>query len=374
MQAPAPVAIVAALRAYDPGHDLARLRQQGGDLPLIELGSNENAFGAGAAALAVIRGASRDTVRRYPDPRGGELLHALSAHHAIDPACIALGNGSHELLMLLAQAFAAAGSEVLYSQFGFAVYAIAAASAGAQGTSAAALPQDHPVAPRGHDLEAMAAALTPATRLVYLANPNNPTGTAFSVEAFEQWMRRVPPQVLVVVDEAYVEYADDPDIASVRPLLEVFPNLALTRTFSKIHGLAGLRIGYLLAHPRVTATIDRLRETFNTSAVAQAAAVAALADLEHLERSRRGNLIQRQRLTAELRQLGLFVPDSAGNFVLADFTNAGRSANEVETALLKANVVVRPMAGYGLTECLRITVGTEPEQERLLAAMASALA
>lgn len=374
MALPAPVPIVAALQAYDPGHDLARLRRAAGATALIELGSNENALGAGAAALAVIRDASGDEVRRYPDPRGGELRHALSTHHAIDAACIALGNGSHELLMLLAQAFAGPGIDVVHAEYGFAVYSIAAASVGARAICVPALPVDRAEAPRGHDLDAMAAAITPVTRLVYLANPNNPTGTVFGRDAFETWMNRVPPHVLVVVDEAYVEYADAPDAASVRPLLDAFPNLAVTRTFSKIHGLAGLRIGYLLADAAVVGAIDRLRETFNTSALAQAAAVAALSDREHVERSRAHNRIQRQALTEALREFGLSVPDSAGNFVLADFTGAARTVPEVEDQLLEAGVVVRPMVGYGLPQCLRITVGTAPEQARLLEAMKHALA
>ena len=365
---------MAALAAYDPGHDLAALRGSAGPRGLVELGSNENAFGPCEAALALVRASGAEAVLRYPDPHCHELKAALAGHLRVASADTIVGNGSHELLMLFAQAYAGSGDEVVYSQFGFAVYAIAASSVGATGVAVPALPPQHDTSPRGHDLEGFAAALTARTRLVYLANPNNPTGTVFPVDAFARFMKRVPAGVLVVVDEAYVEYAQHPATASVLSLRERFANLVVTRTFSKIHALAGLRIGYAVAHPGVVATLDRLRETFNINAPAQRAAIAALADCRHVETCRVRNLCQRAELTASLRGLGLQVPESHGNFVLAGFNGGPEQAAQVEQSLLGQGVVVRPMRGYGLPQCLRITVGTEPEQARLIEALRVALA
>ena len=371
---PLPTPSVAALAAYDPGHDLATLRGTAGPRGLVELGSNENAFGPCEAALAILRDSSAADLLRYPDPHCHFLKAALANHHGVVATEVVVGNGSHELLMLLAQAYAGTGDEVLYSQFGFAVYAVAANSVGATGVTAPALPAEHDTAPRGHDLEALAAALSSRTRLVYLANPNNPTGTAFAVHTFAKFMAAVPAHVLVVVDEAYIEYADYPAAASVTACREDFANLVVTRTFSKIHALAGLRIGYAIAHPGVVATLDRLRETFNINAPAQSAAMAALADAAHVDACRIRNRHQRQALAAALRGLGLHVPDSHGNFVLVDFGGGARQAAQVEQSLLDQGVVVRPMRGYGLAQCLRITVGTETEQSRLLEALRVALA
>lgn len=370
---PSPTASVAALAAYDPGHDLAALRGSAGPRGLVELGSNENAFGPCEAALAIVRGSSAEDVLRYPDPHCHALKAALAGHHGVASTDIVVGNGSHELLMLVAQAYAGTGDEVIYSQFGFAVYAIAASSVGATGVAVPALSAGHGLAPRGHDLEAFASALSPRTRLVYLANPNNPTGTAFAADAFASFMAHVDSRVLVVVDEAYVEYAHDPGTASVLALRKRFANLVVARTFSKIHALAGLRVGYAIADPGVVATLDRLRETFNINALAQRAAMAALADTAHVETCRVRNLRQRIALTASLRGLGLQVPDSHGNFVLVEFSGSRRNAAQVEQSLLGQGVVVRPTRGYGLPQCLRITVGTEAEQARLVEALRVAL-
>lgn len=370
---PSPTPSVAALAAYDPGHDLAALRAAAGPCGLVELGSNENAFGPCEAALAIVRGSSAVDLLRYPDPHCHALKAAIADHHAVGRTGILVGNGSHELLMLLAQAYAGKGDDVLYSQFGFAVYAIAASSVGATGVAVPALPAQHGTAPRGHDLGAFAAALSPRTRLVYLANPNNPTGTAFAADEFAIFMTRVPSSVLVVVDEAYVEYADDPPGASVLALCGRFANLVVSRTFSKIHALAGLRVGYAIADPGVVATLDRLRETFNVNAPAQSAAMAALADSAHVESCRVRNLRQRVALTASLRALGLGAPDSHGNFVLVEFSGGAAQAAHVEQSLLARGVVVRPMRGYGLPQCLRITVGTEAQQARCIEALRMAL-
>src|SRR5690606_20335042 len=237
---------VRGLRAYDPGHDLVALRRAAAN-GLVELGSNENPYGPGPRALAAAAGALRD-LHRYPDPQGNGLKRALAATHGVAASQLVLGNGSHELLMQLAQAFAGPGVDVVASRFGFAVYAIAARAVGARLRVAPALPREDAM-PRGHDLRAIAAAITPATRLVYLANPNNPTGTWYPHDAFAAFMSSVPDHAVVVVDEAYAETADAPDFGSALPLLAAHRNLVVTRTFSKAHALAGLRVGYAVAHP-----------------------------------------------------------------------------------------------------------------------------
>ena len=354
------------LRAYDPGHDLVALRRRFQE-HLVELGSNENPHGASPAARAAMLDVMHD-LHRYPDPLGGDLKRALAARHGLPVARFLLGNGSHELLMQFAQVFAGPGQEVIASQFGFAVYALAAQAAGATLRVATALPRGHAMA-HGHDLDAFAAALTPATRLVYLANPNNPTGTWFDADALAAFMRRVPTNVLVVVDEAYAEFVDAPGHASALLLLDAHPNLIVTRTFSKAYALAGLRVGYAVAHPGLIAVMERVSESFNVNMVGLAAATAALDDEAHLQSSLARNAEQRAMLAEGLRQRGWFVYPSQTNFLLVEF---GERTPSVEAALLEQGVVVRPMAGYGLPECLRITVGNADENLRLLAALDAA--
>ena len=354
-----------ALRAYDPGHDLPALRRRFGDV-LAELGSNENPLGPSPLALAAIR----DTIPelfRYPDPKGGALKAALARHLGVDAAQITLGNGSHELLMLIAQCFADATTSVMFSEFGFAVFPIAAAAAGAIPIRVPALARDHAAMPLGHDLGAMAAALRPDTRIVYLANPNNPTGTWFGDAELAVFLARVPPTALVVVDEAYHEFVDDPGLTSALGLLKVFPNLIVTRTFSKAYALAGLRVGYAVSSPHVAAVLERLRESFNVNILALAAATAALGDQGHVARAKAFNLAERAWLAAQLENRGLRVLPSQANFVLVDFA---RDAAAIEQALFGHGVIVRPVGGYGLHEFLRISVGSRAENERLLEALA----
>ena len=362
-------AATARLRAYDPGHDLPALREQYGER-LIELGSNETSIGASPQVATAIAAALPD-IYRYPDPKGGALKRALAAQLDVDPAQIALGNGSHELLMLLAQCFADANTSVVYSQYGFAVFAIGTAAAGAQAICVPALPADHATAPLGHDLDAMAAAVRPDTRLLYVANPNNPTGTWFDDAALDRFLDRLPPHLLVVVDEAYAEYVTAPGASSaVRLLRKGAPhrdNLVVTRTFSKAYALAGLRVGYAVGSVGAIAVIERLRESFNVNSLALVAAEAALADTAHAQRIRDCTAAEREWLAERLRERGLRVFPSQTNFLLVDF---GRDAREIEAQLFRHAVVVRPMAGYGLPTCLRISIGTRAESERLLEALA----
>ncbi len=352
---------VRRLRAYDPGHDLVALRRRFGAGGLVELGSNENPYGPSPRAREAALAALTD-VHRYPDPLGGDLKRALAAAHGVAEAQILLGNGSHELLMQFAQVFAGPGSGVVASQYGFAVYALAAQAAGSEFVAAPAYEREHAM-PRGHDLDAIAAAATHSTRLIYLANPNNPTGTWFGADALKALLARVPDTTLVVVDEAYAEMADAPDYASALPLLAGHPNLIVTRTFSKAYALAGLRIGYAVAHPELIAVMERVRESFNVNALGLAAAEAALGDAEHLRTTRESNARERAALAAALNERGIACAPSQTNFLLAEF---GADSIALERELVARGAVLRPMAGYGLSECLRITVGDADENARLL--------
>jgi histidinol-phosphate aminotransferase len=359
---------VQGLKAYDPGHDLVAFRRHWGEANLVELGSNENPYGPSPQARAAILG-QLDALHRYPDPLGADLKRALADRHGVDPRQILLGNGSHELLMQLAQVFAGPGDDVVFSRYGFAVFALATQAAGANRVVVGALPEDHPQMPLGHDLDAIGASITAATKLVYLANPNNPTGTWFGREAFARFMAKVPDDVIVVMDEAYAEMADadaDADAATALPLLPAYSNLVLTRTFSKAYGLAGLRVGYLIGAPGLVAVMERLRESFNVNGPALAACEAALGDLDHLRHSCAHNAEQRAALAQALEQRGLRVYPSQTNFLLVRF---GPDTTRIEADLTARGVVLRPMGGYGLPECLRITVGNVDENRRLLAAL-----
>jgi histidinol-phosphate aminotransferase len=352
------------LRAYDPGHDIVALRRKFVDAGLLELGSNENSLGASPLACAAFLAAAAE-LHRYPDPLGTDLKAALAAHLSLDSAQILLGNGSHELLMMLAQVFAGPSAGVVASEFGFAVYAIAAQAAGAEFSRVAAMPEDAAM-PRGHDLAAIAASISDASRLVYLANPNNPTGTWFSTADLDGFLSRLKPEVLVVVDEAYLEYVDDPALVSAINLLPKYPNLVVTRTFSKAYGLAGLRVGYACAHPELLKVLERVRESFNVNGAGLLACAAAVSDQQHLQAIRVGNASERQWFASQLRQRGLGVAPSQTNFLLADF---GRPAAAIESALVHAGVVLRPMVGYGLPTCLRITVSKRAENLQMLKAL-----
>jgi histidinol-phosphate aminotransferase len=353
-----------ALRAYDPGHDLPTLRARFGE-QLAELGSNETVLGPSPHALAAIVDALAE-VLRYPDPQGGALKRALAGHWNVEPSRFALGNGSHELLMLLAQCFADPSTSIVYSEFGFAVFPIATAAVGASPIRVAALPADHASAPLGHDLDAMAAAIQADTRLVYLANPNNPTGTWFTESALEIFLGKVPQTCLVIVDEAYQEFVDAPGVGTAIRMLDRYPNLVVTRTFSKAYALAGLRIGYLIADASVVDVLERLRESFNVNGLAQVAALAALADAQHLETVCRWTRTERQWLSAELSSRGYRVLPSQTNFILVKLSG---DAGPLERHLFERGVIVRPMGGYGLGHTVRISLGTRAENERLLAAL-----
>ncbi len=357
--------IAARLRAYDPGHDLASLRRRFG-LQLAELGANENPYGPGPAACEAMRRAM-EGASRYPDPRAAALREAVAAHLHVDGSQLVFGNGSHELLMLLAQCFASPRQSVLFSRYGFAVFALAAAAAGAPSVCVEARPASDAKAPFGHDLVAIRQAITPDVRLVYLANPNNPTGTWFDHAELASFLESVPEDVLVVVDEAYAEYFEHAGGVSAIGLRSRFANLIVTRTFSKAHALAGLRVGYLLADESVCQVLEGLRESFNVGVIAQAAACASFDDREWLTESLLKNHFERERLASELARLGYPSLPSRTNFLLLD---CGADAGPVEARLFEAGVITRPMGGYGLAGHLRVSVGNHEENSRLLEVLA----
>jgi len=357
-------AATAKLRAYDPGHDLPALRSRFG-AALAELGSNENPLGPSPRALKAMRAALGEAFR-YPDPRGMSLKRALARHLAVDVERVALGNGSHELLMLLAQCFADAKHSIVFSQFGFAVFPIATAASGARAIRVPALSRSHRSAPYGHDLDAMAKAVRANTRIVYLANPNNPTGTWFDDAALAAFLDKVPRNVMVVVDEAYHEYVEAPGLTTALGFADQHANLVVTRTFSKAYGMAGVRVGYLVAHQDVVAMLERLRESFNVNNVALAGAAAALADRPWLAKARAFNRAEREWLREELLERGYRCLPSQTNFLLCVLP---RDAAKLEHHLFERGVIVRPMGGYGLPRTLRISVGNRAENRRLLRAL-----
>ncbi len=354
---------VRALAPYEPGKPISELRREYGVSDVIKLASNESPLGPSPKALAAAREAVAE-VHRYPDGNAFELKARLAAQHGVAPECITLGNGSNDVLALIAQAFLGPDRESVFSRHAFAVYPIVTQAAGAVARVAPALGGDSGQ-PHGHDLAAMQSLIGERTRVVFVANPNNPTGTWVGEGALRRFIEQVPTDVLVVVDEAYFEYARalSDDIPDASRWLDEFPNLIVSRTFSKAYGLAGLRVGYALGHPDVADLLNRVRQPFNCNAVAQAAALAALDDAAHLERSIALNTEQLRLMEQELQRMGLAALPSAGNFLCFDVGGGAQSVNE---GLLRAGVIVRPVGGYELPGYLRVSVGLPEENRRFL--------
>jgi histidinol-phosphate aminotransferase len=359
---------VLGLNPYVPGKPLTELEREYGIADSVKLASNENPLGpspqAVAAATAALAG-----VRLYPDGNGHELRQALARFHRVAPECITLGNGSNDVLVMLAEAFLTPAVEAVYSEYCFAVYPLVVQATGATAKVARALPRDSAM-PLGHDLTALGSAVTERTRVVFIANPNNPTGTWLDGPELKRFIVSLPQTTLVVVDEAYCDYGRVMGCADASVWLAEFSNLIVARTFSKAYALAGLRVGYGLSHPDVADLLNRVRQPFNVNGVSLAAASAALADRAHVEAVAALNRSGIERLTQGCRALGAFVVPSAANFILVDL---GRPAGPIYESLLRAGVIVRPMGGYGLPNCLRITTGTRAQDERCLSALRAAL-
>jgi histidinol-phosphate aminotransferase len=359
---------VRTLAPYVPGKPIEELEREYGVHDIIKLASNENPLGPGRLARAAIATASQE-IGLYPDGGGFALKQALARKHGCELECITLGNGSNDVLVMLAEAFLAPDVEAVFSQFAFAVYPIAVQAAGATARVATAYPPAHPMA-LGHDLDAMRRLVNERTRLVFVANPNNPTGTWVDTEALRAFIASLPQTTLVVVDEAYIEYVEDPAFADASRWLDEFPHMVVTRTFSKAYGLAGLRVGYALSHPAVAALLNRVRQAFNVNSIALAAARAALDDVEHLQRSVEMNRSGMSQLEQGLDAIGVRRFPSKGNFILID---CGKPAAPIYESMLRQGVIVRPVGAYQLPTHLRLTIGTQAQNERLLAALRRAL-
>ncbi|GGO82661.1 histidinol-phosphate aminotransferase 2 [Marinobacterium nitratireducens] len=353
---------VQGLEPYVPGKPAQELERELGLSQVVKLASNENPLGPSRVALAAAQQALSQ-LHLYPDASGYRFKQALQRVLGLAPEHLTLGNGSNDVLELLARTFVRPGDEVIYSQYAFLVYPIVTRASGA---TAVVTPAHN----WGHDLDAMLAAVTERTRLIFIANPNNPTGTWLDETALTAFLDALPEQVIVVLDEAYTEYVREPGFPDGLELLRRYRNLVVTRTFSKAYGLAGLRVGYAAADLQITDLLNRVRQPFNVSVPALAAAEAVLDDHDYLARTRDCNSAGMAQLTEGLRRLGLdFIP-SAGNFVAFD---CGRPAAPVYQQLLERGVILRPVANYAMPNHLRATIGLAAENERCLEALAEVL-
>jgi histidinol-phosphate aminotransferase len=351
------------LPVYQPGRPIEEVARELGLAAegIIKLASNENPLGPSPLGVAAMRQALRRT-NLYPDGNAFHLKQKLASKLGVTASNLVLGNGSNEIIEMIGHALLASGAEVVVSQYCFAVYPIVTALFGAKLVTV-------PAKKFGHDLEAMLAALTPNTRVVFVANPNNPTGTTVGREDLARFVQAVPDNVLLAMDEAYIEFLEEPiDLLSeIRNGSRT--NLILMRTFSKIYGLAGLRIGYGIGHPDFVAALEKIRQPFNINSVAQAGALAALDDARHIERTRKTNSRGLRLYARTFRRLGLeFIPSSA-NFILVRVGDGQRVFEELQ----KRGVIVRPMGGYQLPEWVRISVGTTRENQRCIEALTAVL-
>ncbi len=356
------VAGVAHLKPYVPGKPVAELERELGISDSVKLASNENPLGCSPLALQAINGELQG-IGRYPDGGGFDLHSALAAKHGVDASCITLGNGSNDVLDMIARVFLGPGKESLFSQHAFAVYPISSQAVGA----------DLKIAPAkdyGHDLDAMAGMISERTGVIWIANPNNPTGNWLGSGELRAFIESVPAEVILVVDEAYIEYVDEPDYPDTSTWLQDFPNLIVTRTFSKAYGLASLRVGYGLSHPDVADLLNRVRQPFNVNSMALAAARSALDDQDFIRRAVDINRQGMSQLKQGFDDMGLDYIPSVGNFITVDVNRPG---SEVDQALLREGCIVRPVTGYGLPNHLRVSIGLPEENERLLTAMKKVL-
>jgi histidinol-phosphate aminotransferase len=359
---------VRALRPYEPGKPVDELAREYGVSEAIKLASNENPLGPSSLALAAVEN-ELGKLARYPDGNGFTLKQSLAAMHGVDADQITLGNGSNDILELLTRAFVTPADEVMFYRHAFAVYPIVTQAVGATAVIVDACMDEGRGQWYGHDLAAMAEAITDRTRLVFVANPNNPTGTWLEAAELETFVQSLPSHVIVVVDEAYFEYARDlvgdsyPDTSG---WITRYDNLVVTRTFSKLYGLAGLRVGYAISHPGVADLLNRVRQPFNVNSLALAGAVAALSDTDHVTRSLQVNRDGLAFLQQAFDRMGLRWLATAANFISVQLPRPGR---EIYQQLLQSGVITRPVDNYAMPDFLRITVGTGAENQRFVEAL-----
>ncbi|CAN7236715.1 histidinol-phosphate transaminase [Cupriavidus necator] len=359
---------VRAISPYVAGKPISEVAREFGldEAGIVKLASNENPLGMPESARRAVADAVAE-LGRYPDSNGFALKGALSARFGVPADWLTLGNGSNDILELAAHALVEPGQSIVYAEYSFAVYALATQEIGARAIEV-------PARDYGHDLEAMAAAIAPDTRLVFIANPNNPTGTFVPAAQIEAFLQRVPASVVVVLDEAYNEYLDADQQYDSLAWVRRYPNLMVSRTFSKAYGLAGLRIGYAVAQPELSDLLNRIRQPFNVNSVAQAAAIAALGDADFLRRSAELNRAGKRQLTDAFNRLGLDYVPSSGNFVMVRVGDDDDAGARVNLALLKQGVIVRPVGNYNLPRWLRVTIGLAEENAAFIAALERALA
>ncbi len=355
---------IANIAPYQTGKPIDELKRELGLESIVKLASNENPLGCSPLATQAVHDELAN-VGRYPDGSGYKLKEKIAETFDVEMAQVTLGNGSNDILELVARTFVSPENTVVYSQHAFAIYALATQAVGATGIEV-------PAKDFGHDLIAMANAVREDTRVIFLANPNNPTGTWFTESDFAAFMRVVPQQVLVVLDEAYVEYF--PEYFNSIKFLERYSNLLISRTFSKAYGLASLRVGFALAAPEITDLLNRVRQPFNVNSFALAAATAALGDHDFLNQTRTLNHAGMAQLEAGCAALGLSWIPSRANFIsICVNTDVQRQGAKVFQDLLKLGVIVRPIGGYGMPEYIRVSIGTFTENKRFLDALAQVL-
>ncbi|PCI44153.1 MAG: histidinol-phosphate transaminase [Moraxellaceae bacterium] len=346
---------IQGMSPYLPGKPVEELERELGLSDIIKLASNENPRGPSLKVQEQLK-ASFSQLTRYPDGTGFQLKQKLAAKHGVDPGMITLGNGSNEILELLAKAFSGSSSEVIFSEYSFVVYGLVAQSVGAKAVVTDAKGW-------GHDLQAMAAAVTERTSLIFLANPNNPTGTYFSADELERFLQSIPSRVIVVLDEAYAEYVSFEEYPQGLQFMSRHENLVVTRTFSKAYGLAALRVGFCVANPQITDILNRVRQPFNVGSLGLSAACAALDDADYLAQSVALNQQGMTQLEQGFEQLKLEYIASIGNFINVDLK---RDAMPVYQALLAKGVIVRPVANYNMPQHLRVSIGLEAENQRFI--------
>ena len=361
---------VRQIAPYVGGRPISEVARQFGldESKIVKLASNENPLGIPQSAKDAMLAILHD-LGRYPDSKGYELKLALSKKNQVPEDWITLGNGSNDILELATRSVAQSGDEIIFSKHAFAVYPLATQAVGAKAIEVDAMPED-----LGHDLDAMIKAITDKTKLIFVANPNNPTGSFLTGAQIEAFLAKVPEHIVVVLDEAYNEYLKPDQQYDAIAMARHYPNLIVSRSFSKAYGLAGLRLGYAVSQAAITDLMNRIRQPFNVNSLAQAAAIAALQDLEFLAEGARINALGYTQLTQAFTQMKLHFLPSAGNFILVKVGDDDGAGVRINTELLQRGVIVRPVGNYGLPQWLRISIGLPEENAAFIQALQQALA
>ncbi len=360
---------VQQLTPYQPGKPVEELERELGISDSIKLASNENPLGPSPLALDAIKKIS-SSINYYPDGGGFDLSNKLAQKHQFDASSITLGNGSNDILELVTRAFLTPQHSAVFSEHSFAVYPIVVQAVGARANIAKAFAEDHESMPLGHDPDALLSQIDNSTRIIFIANPNNPTGTWLTPSVLEALFDKIADNIIIVLDLAYTEYMDEKIKPPIKLWLEKFPNLVVTQTFSKVYALAGLRIGYSMSNPEIADVLNRVRQPFNTNMLAQAAAIASLDDVDHVAKSVAMNNAGKTFLQEAFAEMGLDSLPTMGNFISVNVKQDGLALYD---KLLQKGVIVRPVANYAMPEYLRITIGTQQQNERFIEALKQCL-